>query len=324
VDVAASRVAIRRPGLHWNERLAKRCIELAVWTTRTVGGVGRNPPDPPQTEGEPDLKNHVIKMCRNTRASLILACAGLVLALAACSASAAVNYTVDWMQMVPTPFGSAPPFTGTYNLPGVGVVQMSYTGPLSDFAEARFQNPAIASGSISYGGDTYSWNNNEMLARTNWAYSGVLNSPWQVTYTFSSTIPAGQLILGVSGLGRRDPNANENPLDCISTASVSQNGTFLGDWINGNNWGPTLFSGGAGNFSMENSLTGPGGADPWWNTGLALVRIDDPVSSLTVYFHHTAGDGVGVNIGVVPEPSTVALLCCGLAGLLCYAWRKRK
>ena len=26
----------------------------------------------------------------------------------------------------------------------------------------------------------------------------------------------------------------------------------------------------------------------------------------------------------VPEPSTLALLACGLAGLLCYAWRKRK
>jgi len=28
--------------------------------------------------------------------------------------------------------------------------------------------------------------------------------------------------------------------------------------------------------------------------------------------------------GVVPEPSTLALLACGLAGLLAYAWRKRK
>ncbi len=27
---------------------------------------------------------------------------------------------------------------------------------------------------------------------------------------------------------------------------------------------------------------------------------------------------------VVPEPSTTVLLACGLFGLLCYAWRKRK
>ena len=234
----------------------------------------------------------------HTNRIFVLPCVGLLLAFAASTASA-VSYSVDWMQMTPTPFGSPPPYTGTYSLPGVGAVTMSYTGPLSDFTESRFQNPALVSGSISYGSDSYAWSNNELLARTNWAYSGVLNSPWQVTYTFSGTIPAGQLILGVSGLGRRDPNTGENPLDCITTASVSQSGTFLGDWINGNNWGPTLFSGGAGSFSMENSLTGPVGYDPWWNTGLALVRIDDPVSSLTVYFNQTAGDGIGVNLGVL-------------------------
>ena len=26
----------------------------------------------------------------------------------------------------------------------------------------------------------------------------------------------------------------------------------------------------------------------------------------------------------VPEPGTLVLLGCGLAGLLCYAWRKRR
>jgi hypothetical protein len=258
------------------------------------------------------------------RINLIFACVGLALVFAVSTASAAV-YNVDWMQMTPTPIGSPPPFTGTYNLPGVGAVQMSYTGPLSDFAEARFQSLILISGSVAYGGDTYSWTNNEMLARTNWAYSGILNSSWQVTYTFSNAIPAGQLVLGVSGLGRRDPRPNENPLDCISSATVLQNGTYFGDWINAQNYGATAFSGGAGVFSMTNSVTGPGGADPWWNTGLALVRIDDTISSLTVLFNQTAGDGLGVNLGViVPEPSTLALLACGFLSLVGYAWRKWK
>lgn len=247
----------------------------------------------------------------NTHTNRMLVWAALALAFAVSSALA-TPYTVNWMQMTPTPFGSPPPFSSSYNLPGVGTVQMSYTGPLSDFTEARFAAPLLQNGSVAYGGDTYSWPNQETLARTNWGYSGVLNSPWQVTYTFSSSIPAGQLVLGVQGLGRRNALPGENPLGCISIASVVQNGTYFGDWTGGGNYGPTLFSGGAGSFLMMNSLTGSGGVDPWWNTGLALVRIDDPVSSLTVFFNQTAGDGLGVNLGViVPEPGTITLLVLG-------------
>lgn len=243
----------------------------------------------------------------------IVICAGLLIAFAAGTASAA-SFNVNWMSLAPTPFGSPPPFVGNYNLPGIGTVQMTYTAD-PDFAEARLQVPALATGSVTFGPDTYSWTNQETLARTNWAYSGVLNTAWFVTYTFPGTVPAGQLILGVQGLGRRDANPGENPADCITTAFVPQSGTYLGDWTGALNVGPTQFSGGVGNFSMVNSLSGPGGADPWWNTGLALVRIDDPVSSLTVRVSQTGGDGVGVNIGsIVPEPGSAALLALG--GLL--------
>ncbi|MCC6126354.1 MAG: PEP-CTERM sorting domain-containing protein [Pirellulales bacterium] len=261
-----------------------------------------------------------------TRRNLMLACLGLSLAVVVSPASAA-SYNVDWMQMTPTAFGSPPPFSGTYNLPGIGTVLMTYS-PIVNFTEARFQNVNIATGSLPYGGDTYSWTNNEMLARTNFnTPPNPINTAWQVTYTFSGTVPAGKLILGVSGLGRRNPTpgSNETVADCTSTASVSQNGTYFGDWTNGQNWGATSFSGGAGNFSMQNSQIGNGGNDPWWNTGLALVRIDDPVSSLTVNFTHTSGDGLGVNIGtIVPEPGTLALLGAGLLGLLFWVWRKSK
>lgn len=246
----------------------------------------------------------------NTRLNRILISAGLALALVA--SAAASNYTVTWMQHAPTPFGSAPPFASSYNLPGIGVVNMTYTAH-PDFAEGRLQVPQLASGLITSAGDNYSWSNQECLARTNWGFSGVMNSSWTVTYTFPSTVAAGSIVLGVQGLGRRDANPGENPADTISTATVLQNGTLLGEYTGALNVGPTQFTSGAGTFSMQNSLTGPGGNDPWWNTGLALVRIDDAVNSLTVHFDQTSGDGVGVNIGVidVPEPASAALLALG-------------
>ncbi|MCC6357788.1 MAG: PEP-CTERM sorting domain-containing protein [Phycisphaerales bacterium] len=254
----------------------------------------------------------------NARMNRFAVSAGL--AIAAASVAAASTYQIDWLQMAPTAFGSAPPTSGTYNLPGVGQVQMTYaTDP--DLVDARSAVGALVTGSVNYGSDTYTWNNHEEFARTNWAFSGILNTGWQVTYTFPGTVPAGQIILGVQGLGRRNANPGENPQDCITTATVQQNGTFLGDYINGN-WGATQYTGGPGTFSMQNSQTGWGGADPWWNTGLGLVRIDDATNSLTVRFAQTAGDGVGVNIGVlVPEPSSAGLLALG--GVVTFLRRRR-
>jgi hypothetical protein len=257
-----------------------------------------------------------------TRKIQLAASVGFALALIASSASA-VAYNVDWMQLTPTPFGSAPPFSGTYNLPGIGAVQMTYTAN-PDFTEARFQNPALAAGTLTYAGDTYSWTNNEVLGRTNWAYSGVLNSPWQVTYTFPGTVSAGQIVVGTIGLGRRNPNTNESPIDVITRATVNQNGTYFGDWTGALNVGPAAFSSGPGTFSLINSLSGPGGVDPWWNTGLSLVRVNDAVSSLTVYFNHTSGDGAGVNIGVItPEPATLGMLALGGLAMLRQRHRTR-
>jgi hypothetical protein len=244
------------------------------------------------------------------------------LALAATNASA-VNYTINWMQMTPTPMGSAPPFSGSYTLPGIGVVGMTYSAN-TFLNEVRTQTPAITNGSVAFGPDTYSWTNHEHLARVNSAGPGpnVLQS-WFVTYTFPGTVPAGTVVLGVAGLGRRNPtNPGETAFDTTSTATVLQNGTLLGDFTNGNNWGATQFTSSLGMFSMQNSQVGNGGADPWWNTGLGIVRIDDATNSLTVRFNHTSGDGFGVNIGVlVPSPGAAAL--AGLSGLLCLRRRRR-
>ena len=65
--------------------------------------------------------------------------------------------------------------------------------------------------------------------------------------------------------------------------------------------GASQFTGGAGTFSVQNSVTNAGGINPWWNTQLGVVRIDDAVSSITVYQSQIRGDGIGVNVGFEPH-----------------------
>ena len=232
---------------------------------------------------------------------LLLPGAGLILALAVSTASAA-NYTVDWLQMSPPPFGTSVPNNSVYNLPGVGNVTITYSLP-TWFTDARFQNALLLNGNVTSGGDNYAWTSHELFATTNLASPStpLAGDPWRITYTFPGVQPAGSILLGVSGLGQTTSYGGG-----ASTATVNQNGTFLGDWSGGGDYGPTQFTAGPP-FQMQNSVTGAGGQDPWWNTPLGVVRINDPISSLTIDFSQISGDGVGVNIGhVVPEPASLA------------------
>lgn len=236
-------------------------------------------------------------------------CAILSLALVAGTVSA-VN--IDWLNMSPTPFGSSVPNNSVFTLPGVGNVTVTYTMPQT-FADSRAQNPLLQNGNVP----GYSWSAHEMFGAT----SNAPNPPatptqWQITYTFTGTVPANSLVVGVAGLGRTSSYGG-----VMSTAKVNQNGSFLGDWTGGGNYGATQFISGPGTFTMQNSVTNFGGADPWWNSALGVVGIQDPVSSLTIIIDQIPGDGLGVNIGsVVPEPGTVLLIVSGLLGLV----RRRK
>jgi len=242
----------------------------------------------------------------NIRTNLILTCTGLVFAFAASSASA-TNYTIDWLNMAPTPFGSSVPNNSVFNLPGVGNVTLTYSIP-SVFVDNRGQNPLLQNGSVTSGPNTYSWTAHETFGATSHAPNPPLvTTQWSITYTFSGTVAANTLYVGVMGLGRTSSSGGG-----ISTATVNQNGAFLGDWTGGGNYGPTQFTPGPP-FQMQNSLTGPGGQDPWWNTALGVVQILDPVNSLTIILDQLPGDGLGVNIGAVPEPASLALL--GLGGI---------
>jgi hypothetical protein len=238
----------------------------------------------------------------------IVVCAALALGV---SNTQAALHTINWLDMSPTPFGSSVPNNSVFNLPGVGNVTVTYSIP-SSFTDARFQNPLLLNGNVTSGPDTYNWTGHELFAATNnQPADPVVGVPWRITYTFPGTLPAGTIYLGVSGLGQTTSFGGG-----ASIATVNQNGTFLGDWGGGGNYGPTQFTAGPP-FTMQNSLTGAGGADPWWNTPLGVVRIDDAINSLTIDFAHIAGDGVGVNIGTtLPEPASLAFIALGGIRLL--------
>ena len=223
------------------------------------------------------------------------------------------------MQMPPTAFGSTLPMNNTFNLPGVGNVQMSYTpayGTSGNYTALRSQIAPFTSGSVNHTGDTFSWTDLEFLTRTHNTPPGAA-VPWSVTYTFTDgPVTAGTLALGVMGLGRLDlvyPGY-------ITTASVTNNGTYLGEYGVSPSYGSNQFTGFSGSFSLQNALPGdltPG--SPAFNSALAVVRLEDSISSLTVNFSQIGGDGTGLDIGfitLVPEPSAVALTAIGLAGLL--------
>ena len=241
----------------------------------------------------------------NARANSILACCvGLALAWAATSASAA---TIGWLNQAPTPFGSSVPNNSVFNLPGVGNVTVTYSIPAT-FNHARGQDPLTQNGNVP----GYNWIAHEQFGATSFAPTPPATTQWRITYTFSGTIAANTIFVGIGGLGR-----TLNGGDQWSTATVNQNGLFLGEWTASGTYGANQFVGGPGTFTMYNSVTNFGGANPWWNSALGVVRILDPVSSLTVIFDQLPGDGAGVNIGaVVPEPATMGLLALGSLSLL--------
>jgi hypothetical protein len=206
--------------------------------------------------------------------------AALLAAAATAAPSFAANIGITWLDMSPTAFNSTVPNNSVFNVPGIGNVTVIYSIP-SHWTQARSQNPSFTAGSVVSGPDTYAW--------TNYEHFGTIFTPGNlgpesgtVTYIFPSLLPAGSVFIGTIGLG---------------ATTVNQNGTFLGDYVPVVGFGPTQFIGGANTFTLQNSLTGAGGADPWWNTYLGVVRIDDAVQSIVVQQSQLRGDGIGVNVG---------------------------
>ena len=220
---------------------------------------------------------------------VVLAC--LTLASGTCSAA---NYNIDWLNMPPTPFGSSVPNNSVFFMPGVGNVLVTYNIP-AVITNTRVQAACLASGSVISGSDTYAWTNHEYFGTIfTVGPDPLVPVVWTITYTFPGVQPPGTIFVGADGLG-----ATTSFGGGASIVTVNQNGAFLGDWGTPGcgNLGPTQFTGGPGTFSMQNSVTAPGGLDPNWNTPLGVVKINDPVSSITISVSQIRGDGIGVNIG---------------------------
>lgn len=259
-----------------------------------------------------------MKLCHSSRSSsrgsFAMASAALAVVLAAGAAHA---QPVTWMQMTPTAFGGTPPSGSTYSLPGVGPVTMTYTADPNLTTTRGDQTATFGGGTAG----TYSWGAVEQFGRTH-VNPTPLTVAWSVTYTFSGTIPAQSLVLGVAGLGRRDAVPGGTP-GAVSDVTVNQNGTYAGEFFGtGGPFGANLYTGSLGQFKLENSVTGIGGANPHWNTAWGVVRIDDAISSLTVHVVQTAGDGLGMNIGVIVPAPGAATAMLGMSGLA--ALRRRR
>jgi hypothetical protein len=234
----------------------------------------------------------------------------------ACIASGAdaATHTINWMNFSPVAMGGSIPNNSTYFLAGVGNVTVSYAFAGAYGSGRGNSGGLLNNGSVSSGGDTYQWSNWEGFDAVRFEPAPPPLSPWSITFTFTNTVAAGSIYLGVAGLGSTTDFGP--PIGTVAT--VNQNGTYLGQY-GGNWWGSNQYLSGSGWFSLENSVTGPGGQDPAWNTRLAVVRIDDAISSLTVDFWQLSGDGVILNIGAVPGPGGAALL-----GLAFIGGRRRR
>ena len=72
------------------------------------------------------------------------------------------------------------------------------------------------------------------------------------------------------------------------------------------------------------SLDGSGFQNTLAPTGRIYLSESSNYKSLYLDYSPTGGAGHASMGTPVPEPGTLALLAAGLAGLLAYAWRKRK
>jgi len=223
---------------------------------------------------------------RRVSRTLVLFIAAFITIVGATNATSAT--TITWLTMAPTAIGAAPPNNSVCFVPGIGNVTVTYSIP-ANFTIARQAGAGFTVGSIG----TTNWSNFEDFSTIfTDGPDPLVPLTWSITYTFPTTLGANTVFIGSIGLGQTSSFGGG-----ASIYTVNHNGAFLGDYTDGGPWGPTQFTSSAGTFSVQNSVTGSGGLNHWWNTPLGVVRILDPVNSVTVNCSQIRGDGIAVGIG---------------------------
>lgn len=167
---------------------------------------------------------------RQLRRILLVA---IILLSSGWSLAGATPFAIEWLSMstnwmtgypVPVLLDGTVPNESVFGITGYGRVKVTYDGTLS---RTRGQLADAQNNWISYNGDTYAWATFDALTQTNYAPGNSTPVQYTVTYTFlDNPMPAYELVLGVYGLGRLDQLGSSY----ISTISVANNGTFLGDY----------------------------------------------------------------------------------------------